>query len=147
MRKDERRPILILLALCGWFSVLAATPAEAQQRDPLAVEDALMVRSFGGGGWSSVQFSPDGRWLAYVVSDNRKVGSVDGEAWARTGVPPGTTGDDIYISNSETGEARNLTGGMGENWLSNWSPDGHYLAFLSDRDGTGQAKLWVWDSA
>jgi len=146
VRKDERKSILILLALCAWCLALAASVAEAQQRDPLLVEDTLMVHSFGGGGWSSVQFSADGRWLAYVVSDNRRVGSADGEAWARTGVLRGITGDDIYVSNTETGEARNLTGGTGENWLPNWSPDGHYLAFLSDRDGTGQAKLWVWDA-
>jgi len=28
-----------------------------------------------------------------------------------------------------------------------WSVDGRHLAFLSDRDGSGETKLWIWDQA
>jgi dipeptidyl aminopeptidase/acylaminoacyl peptidase len=40
-----------------------------------------------------------------------------------------------------------VTLGQGDNWLPSWSPDSRLLVFFSDRDGSGQAKLWVWDTA
>src|SRR5260370_323903 len=43
-------------------------------------------------------------------------------------------------------ENRTLTGGKGANWFPAWSPNGRYIVFLSDRDGSGQAKLWVWEA-
>jgi dipeptidyl aminopeptidase/acylaminoacyl peptidase len=96
---------------------------------------------------SSVEFSPDGKWLAYVVKDNERTKSVDLSSRVRTGIPVNANACDVWISSTETGLPRNLTGSKGENWLPKWSPDGQYLAFLSNRDGSGQAKLWVWDAA
>jgi dipeptidyl aminopeptidase/acylaminoacyl peptidase len=40
----------------------------------------------------------------------------------------------------------NLTNSKDDNFLPVWSPDGRHLAFLSDRDGNGQARLWVWET-
>ncbi|HVB59541.1 MAG TPA: prolyl oligopeptidase family serine peptidase [Candidatus Acidoferrales bacterium] len=68
------------------------------------------------------------------------------ESYSRTGVPPWGSGTDIYIQNIVTGAERNLTGGDNDNWLPSWSPNGRYLAFLSDRGGSGQARLWIWDA-
>src|SRR6266481_530916 len=117
--------------------------ARAQQIGAVPVESVLGAHSFGES--SSVEFSPDGKWLAYVVKDNERTKSVDLSSWVRAGVPVSVNGSDVYISSTETGLARNLTRSKGENWLPKWSPDGQHLAFLSDRDGSGQAKLWVWD--
>lgn len=52
---------------------------------------------------------------------------------------------DIYLVDTTNGKEENLTGGKGNNWQAVWSPDGEYLAFLSDRDGSGQARLWIWN--
>jgi dipeptidyl aminopeptidase/acylaminoacyl peptidase len=117
----------------------------AQAPNPLLVSDALNERSFGGFGFHAIDLSPDGRWVAYVVASNEKTNSQDQDAWSRSGVPLGRTGDDIWISDTQTRESKNLTSGKDENWLPTWSPDGSLLAFISDRDGSGQAKLWIWD--
>ncbi len=137
---------LILLVTYVWVSALVPNVANAQGRDVLPVEDFLRVHSFGGFGWSSVDVSPDGKWVAYVIRDIGKSEPADREATIRTGVPLGTTGEDIYVFNVEAGTAKNLTGGRSESWLPKWSPDGRYLAFLTNRDGSGQAKLWAWDT-
>jgi dipeptidyl aminopeptidase/acylaminoacyl peptidase len=134
--------LLAVLTVCfigGGFEI-----ASAQQIGALPVDSILRDHSFGE--LSSFEFSPDGKWLAYVVKDNGRTTAGDLAAWIRTGVPMWVSGCDIWISNIETGTTRNVTQAKGENWLPKWSPDGQYLAFLSDRDGGRQAKLWVWDA-
>jgi len=110
MSKHLGELTLILLVTCRLDIVLVCNVAEAQEKDPLPVEDVLRVHSFGGFGWSSIDLSPDGKWVAYVVSDSGKSKSADREATIRTGVPLGTAGEDIYVLNIETGEAKRLTG-------------------------------------
>jgi dipeptidyl aminopeptidase/acylaminoacyl peptidase len=93
-------------------------------------------------------FSPDGRWVAYAVTLRHSNGprDTDDDAYLRTGVVWDALGSDIRVMDLKTKNERSLTGGKGDNWLPCWSPDGRYLAFLSNRDGSGQAKLWVWDA-
>lgn len=133
---------------CLAASVVCGAPfcavATAQQTNPLPVEAAVNVRHFGE--YSPIEFSPDGKWLTYVVRDNRDEKKYDEEAWFRTGVPWQGIGADIIIMNIKTGGAKSLTGGKGSNWQPRWSPDGHYLGFLSDREGNGEAGLWIWDT-
>ena len=147
VRTNKNKPALVLLDAFLCWAIAFPNAAKAQEAQPLPVEDVLRVLSFGGFGWSSMSFSPDGKYLVYVVRDNSKAESLDAGAWIRTGIPFGVGGDHIYISNTETGERKNLTPGESENWLPTWSPGGEYVAFLSDRDGSGQAKLWVWNAA
>lgn len=122
---------------------MRAALAEVQQARPLAVADVLDIRSFGE--ISPVVLSPDGKWIAYSVLDNRRTKSESSDAFTRTGVISRSEGD-VWISNTESGQARNLTEARGANWQPSWSPNGRYLAFLSNRDGSGQAKVWVWDA-
>ncbi len=144
MRTCQLRLLLILLSslMCS-----AATPdaITAQEAKPLAVEDALQTKEFSP--LMSIAISPDGRLLAYTVQDNGRARPFDLGIYDRTGVPPGALGADIWIQDIESGTVRNLSGGQGDNWLPAWSPDGHSLAFLSSRDGSQQARLWVWDVA
>lgn len=118
--------------------------ANAQQSVPLQVEDVLTARSFTS--LQQVEFSPDGKQLAYSSVDLRRFAPKFREGYFRTGVSAGS-GADIFVANTESGETQNLTNGQGSNWLPVWSPDGRYLAFLSDRDGSEHACLWVWKTA
>lgn len=112
--------------------------------EPLPVESVVRARYFGE--FSPIAFSPDGKLLAYTVRENQKNTYADSQQFLRTGVPWYAEGADIYVLIISMDEAKNLTGGVGNNWLPTWSPDNHFLAFLSDRDGSGQAKLWIWDA-
>jgi dipeptidyl aminopeptidase/acylaminoacyl peptidase len=119
-----------------------------QEAEALPIESALNTSSLGE--ISPVAFSWDGKWLAYMVRDNQRsqttgVLGIERDHYVRTGVHLRNEASDVWISNTETNESRNLTAREGSNWDPAWSPDGRYLAFLSDRDGSGQARLWIWD--
>jgi len=138
--------VLLRLLARGLCCLLAASHlCAAQQPPPLSVQDALRIRSFGE--LMPIQFSADGRWLAYTLKDAQRTKPGDASKWARGGRLRFVTGEDIYISDVETGEARNLTGNDGDNWYPVWSPDGQFLAFLSDRNKTGAARVWIWDAS
>lgn len=135
------RTVLLTASVIGLLDGLALTQALV----PLSVEDGLRTRRFAGR--APLQFSPDGKWLAYTMAENTRGKSLAGEHYALTGVSPGDVAVGIFLLDMATGQTRNLTGGLGNNFSPVWSPDGRYLAFVSDRDGSSQAKLWVWDSA
>jgi dipeptidyl aminopeptidase/acylaminoacyl peptidase len=142
MRANKNYVLLILAAFlaCG-----AAIPiaTRAEERKPLAVEDALRTKEFGA--LLPIALSPDGSELAYTVQDNGRARTFGLGTYDRSSVPPWGIAADIWIENIASGATRNLTGQKGDNWLPVWSPDGRYLAFLSSRDG-GKARLWVWDA-
>jgi dipeptidyl aminopeptidase/acylaminoacyl peptidase len=141
-RGIRKRTLLTLSCMLGLVTL--SDLANAQDPIPLKVEDAVGVRTFGP--LMHITLSHGGEWLAYTVRGNRRARTGDVETWARTGVRDIFTGSDIWISNIVTGETRNLTGDTSDNFLPVWSPDGHYLSFVSDRDGSGQARLWIWDA-
>jgi WD40 repeat protein len=49
----------------------------------------------------------------------------------------------VWVSDVHTGQATNVTHGVGNSWNNEWSPDARTLAFYSDRDG--KAHLWLWE--
>jgi dipeptidyl aminopeptidase/acylaminoacyl peptidase len=110
---------------------------------PLSVLDAVETREFGP--YSPVGISPDGRWIAYAVVERQVSRPFDVDTWALKGVPWYAAGTEIRVVNVETGKTQRLVSERGNNWLPSWSPEGRYLAFLSDRDGDGRARLWIWD--
>lgn len=136
----EQIPYLntILLIIILWSPVGLVSEAE----ESLSVNDALQMNSFTP--YSTVALSPDGKELAYVVLSNRETESFDRKRLFQTGVA--FTRTDIVLVDTDTGRARVLTGERYANWNPVWSPDGRYLAFLSDRDGS-QARLWLWTKA
>jgi dipeptidyl aminopeptidase/acylaminoacyl peptidase len=131
---------LQFLAVLVCTGCLLANPA-AGQVTPLRIEDLVATHSFSE--FTPVRFSPDGKRLVYAVKDNRRGVINSLEQYARTGVLLSGVGADLFVAQVATGELTNVTGGRGNNWAPAWSPDGRYLAFLSDRDGSGQAKLWI----
>lgn len=144
MRVESQATLICLVVLlsAGWGTTRCQS-AIAQGPGPLSVGDDLRTLEFAP--LMAVGLSPDGKQLAYTGKNNQRTSTVDPESWARSGVRDAFTGTDIYLVNVETGITRSLTGARGDNFLPVWSPDGHYLAFLSDRDGSGELRLWVWD--
>lgn len=129
--------ICILTCLAACFSIVA-WPQEAR---PVPIDAVVGVDHLDP--YYSPQFSPDATSLAYVVKGKQERQSQAQETVARTGVY--ASRQDIWIWNAGTRDERNLTAEKGANWLPTWSPDGNMLAFVSDRDGSGQARLWIWD--
>lgn len=129
LRNIRSRAFVVAALFCIVSSFSSILPA--QDRNPLRVEDVLRLRSFASG--SSVEVSSDGNSLAYVVDGPGITGSNSRRA------------QDIWILNVDNGKTRNLTNGQGENSSPKWSPDGRFLAFLSDGEGNSQAWLCIWD--
>ena len=143
MRRNIQNLGQFLLTVWILSNIVIPTVSGQEKEAPLPVEATLNVKKFGDG--TPMALSADGNWVAYVIQDVKKTKSMDAETFNRTGVPPSATGTDIWLQNIGTGAAVNLTEGEGDSWFPAWSPDGHYLAFLSDRDGSGCARLWIWD--
>jgi dipeptidyl aminopeptidase/acylaminoacyl peptidase len=140
MRKDRLNSLLFALSL----ALLGLCSTGVRATTPLSIDAALSARQFAQ--LMPIALSPDGKWLAYTVQNHREMAAPDVRVYAQTGVPPWASGTDIFLANIASGRTTDLTKGLGDNWQPAWSPDGHYLAFLSTRDSSGQARLWIWDA-
>ncbi|HET8922530.1 MAG TPA: prolyl oligopeptidase family serine peptidase [Candidatus Acidoferrum sp.] len=119
--------------------------AAGQQLAPLPVEAVVGGHSFGL--YTPVEISPDGKRVAYVVVDNRRIASTSARDRLQTGIARPPFAGDVCSTDMTSGATECPTAKKGNNWAPTWSPDGRYLAFLSDRDGSDQAKIWVWEAA
>lgn len=105
----KRAFVPLLLVVC-----LSLT-AFAQRRVP-SVDDLLNVKTLGG-----AQLSPDGKWVAYTVTETD---------WKQNGYLT-----HVWLADVQTGKSLQLT--RGEKSASNpqWSPDSQWLSFTSNRSG------------
>ncbi|HET8762390.1 MAG TPA: hypothetical protein VFM12_03190, partial [Gemmatimonadales bacterium] len=87
----------------------------------MTVDDLLSLRIA-----SDPQISPDGRWVAFTVSQP----AVDRNANITR----------IWVVGTSGGDARQITDGNGTEWAPRWMPDGTALAFISTREGGAQ--IW-----
>ncbi|HDD54950.1 MAG TPA: S9 family peptidase [Chloroflexi bacterium] len=110
-----------------WLGTLGLFPNE----EPRLVSESLIA---GGEGISVLQpeFSPDGRWLAYIS---------DQSGWWQ-----------IHLYDLVTGEHRQLTEAPAEHALPPWLQNRNGYGFSRDsqkiyftRNQTGIRSLWVWD--
>jgi dipeptidyl aminopeptidase/acylaminoacyl peptidase len=132
------------LIICFMIAVMIQ-PASAQQTS-LPLPTDLLPR--GRGLVPTIDLSPDGQWVAYTVQDRIKRKTDLDERYmvfTRNGTPTSALGCNIWATNTQTGEARNLTQSIGNNWGPSWSPNGTRLAFYSDR--TGKPQLWIWNKS
>ena len=120
----RRRPLVLAVAL-AWGGVLAAQQPGARAPRPMTFEDVVTLRAV-----SDPQPSPDGQWIAYVVSQADTVANEVTSA--------------IWLVRADGREpARRLTAGRKRDSAPRWSPDGTRLAFVSTREERPQ--LWVID--
>ena len=80
---------------------------------------------------SDPQVSPDGKWVAYVLSTPDSVKD--------------KSDADIWMINWEGTESVKLTASPDGESRPRWSPDGKYLTFLSSRYDTKSSQLWKMD--
>src|SRR5215472_8431314 len=96
---------------------LAAAQSSATELSAPSVEQALSMKSV-----SNPQISPDGKFVAYQVT--------------HTDWDQNTFVQQIWLANVSTGETFPLTTGAKSSTDPTWSPDGHWLAFLSSRESS-----------
>jgi len=120
----------MLAALPLLASLAAPAFAQSPARRPVEVNDLFYLRTV-----RDPQVSPDGKWVAYVVStlDSAK----------------DRGSSDLYMVSWDGSRTVQLTFTPADGESSpRWSPDNHYLAFTSSRGGskTG-AQIWLLDRA
>ncbi len=95
-------------------------------RRPVRADDLFSLNFVG-----DVMVSPDGRTICFVQTRmDRETNAYQSDLW--TLLASGGAGDTVRF----THQAR----GVGQ---PRWSPDGQWLAFLSDRDEKGKRQIWV----
>ena len=83
-------------------------------KKPLTIADLFDLRAV-----SDPQLSPDGQWVAYVVTEADLENNI--------------FNSDIYLVPAEGGTPYKLTNSPKRDDTPRWSPDGQYLAFISGR--------------
>ncbi len=113
----------LLLALCTIQALAAAAPAIRRQ---LTAEDLYRVQDL-----SDPQVSPDGGWVAYVVTtSDRNADEARSAIWMVSW--DGTQRTALTAAADGTGKPR-------------WSPDGRYLAFTSKPVGSDREQIMLLD--
>ncbi|PYS58930.1 MAG: S9 family peptidase, partial [Acidobacteria bacterium] len=107
------RRLAAALTLLAFAALAIAFQANHPRHVP-TVDDLLTVKSVGG-----AQISPDGKWIAYTTS----YGDFKQDAFIIQ----------IWLVASDSGKSFQLTRGEKSSTNPKWSPDGQWLAFLSNR--------------
>jgi dipeptidyl aminopeptidase/acylaminoacyl peptidase len=100
----------------------AALIANAQTPKRMTFDDVIALKSV-----TDPQLSPDGKWIAYVVS--------------HADMTADASDPDIYLVASSGGTPVRLTTSKKADTSPRWSPDGKWIAFISARDDRPQIYL------
>jgi len=102
-----------------------AAHAQAPTQRKMELDDVYRLRDV-----SDPQLSPDGAWVAYTVS--------------RPDTAEDQANSDIWMTSWDGSRSVRLTSSKSSEATPRWSPDGRYLAFLSDRDDAREVdQLWL----
>src|SRR5438270_1103191 len=107
------RRLAAALTLLAFASLVVAFQDNHPRHVP-TIDDLLTIKSVGG-----AQISPDGNWIAYTVN----YGDFKQDAFITQ----------IWLIASDGGKSFQLTRGEKSSTNPKWSPDGQWLAFLSNR--------------
>jgi Tol biopolymer transport system component len=108
------------------LAILALAAAASLAARPMELEDMFRLHRV-----SDPQISPDGSLVAFVVTEPLKAEN--------------RTNSDIWLVSTIGGEARKLTNSAKHDRHPRWSPDGQWIAFESNREGSYQ--IWVMPAA
>ncbi len=118
----KRSPQILLLILALAAALLAQTA-----RHPLKLDDIARLRDVRG-----PQVSPDGQWVAYVVS------TID--------TKEDKSNSHIWMVSFDGKSDRQITFSQDSESSPRWSPDGNYLSFTSSRPGKAKGnQIWLLD--
>ena len=121
---------------------MAIAWSEGEEMNPLTLEDLLKFNTFVR--HVPIDITSDGNWIAYNTQNREQYkGGGGNTAYSKTGVMIEMAYGTVWVTNTRTGEHRNLTPGWGSSWAPRWSPDGTHLAFYADR--MGKPHLYVWN--
>jgi dipeptidyl aminopeptidase/acylaminoacyl peptidase len=106
------------------FALLALPGLLLAGGRPLKVDDIYSLKDV-----AEPRVSPEGSWVAYTVTT--LLAKAD------------ESNDDIWMSPVQGGEAVRLTSSKHSEKSPRFSPDGKWLAFLSQREGTKKNQVWL----
>src|SRR5258708_30136859 len=110
-----------------FMSIFISDLALAQKRG-LTTDDIYNIRDV-----RDPQRSPDGKWVAYVVS--RAIKDTD------------KNDSDIWMASWDGSQEIQLTSSAESESQPRWSPDNKYLSFVSSRQGAKGGQLWLMNRA
>src|SRR5450631_1312797 len=114
-----------LLRLFLLLACLASLTAASLERRPLRPDDYARFKSL-----SDLQVSPDGNWVAYLLTS---ADLDDDELHAA-----------VWLTSWTGTESLQLTHGASAS-EPRFSPDGRYVSFLSARSADAKAQVWLLD--
>ncbi|HYF40432.1 MAG TPA: hypothetical protein VD930_12135, partial [Gemmatimonadales bacterium] len=113
-----------------WIAVVAeGVMAQSPATRRLRVDDLNRLREVSG-----PEVSPEGAWVAYTVSTADTVAD--------------RSDSDVWMTSWDGKRTVRLTTSRSNEGAPRWSPDGRYLAFLSNRDDPREVQqVWLLDRA
>ncbi len=142
-----RTILALFLSLIGIVCSHSIAIGEKMSHRIPNASDLIRMRSFSFR--TSLQLSPDGESLAYTVINPERQSMLPEETtglshFLPTGALKEYRNSEVWVTHIRTGKSYKLGSDTGIDWAPQWSPDGRYVAFYSDR--MGAPHLWVWDS-